>query len=240
MSRELLLAALAAMLVVVAIAAAAPSLRRGNRPPAWLARWGDPLAAGVFLGAGLIHLLPDATAAFLASGRHYPWSFAICGAAALALAMLEYGSSVRSGTRGSALVAAAALAVHSLLAGAALGATSRPAALLALFLALVAHKGAASFSLSRLLAESGLPRAIVLAAQGAFVVALPLGVLAGAAITHRRHDWPLALPVALSLGAGTFLYFGTMHHAQHRSVDDRRWWLAAIGFVGMALIAVMA
>ena len=155
--------------------------------------WGlTALAAGIFLGAGLIHMLPDSAQGYWTYGASYPWPFVICGATIMGLALLERLAWGSGRSAAPALAAAIALAAHSFLAGAALGATSRQAAILVLFLALIAHKGAASFSLAQILTDSSLSRRRAMIVQSAFVVALPLGVVLGAVATAAWHTEVIA------------------------------------------------
>lgn len=102
------------------------------------------------------------------------------------LAMLDGSSDQDEGDRDSAQAAATALSVHGFLAGAAPGPTEGRAAKVVLFIALVAHKGAASFSLSSLLAEGSRLRAAAIVVQGFFVLALPVGMVLSAAIFHDK------------------------------------------------------
>lgn len=237
----MLLAMMTIALVVVAVLAAIPSLRRESGKTSRLAALGDPLAEAVFLGAGLVHMLPDAVHGFVALDIRYPWPFVISGGVALGLVLLGRLGSNAQAPASLSLFAAAALSIHSLLAGAALGTTSGEAALVVLFLALIAHKGAASFSLSRQLAHSSLRRGWAIAVQGGFVIALPIGVVLGTAATYQAQRAPLAIPVILATGAGTFLYFGAMHRPNPAEVAG---WakpvMAIIGFAIMAIVAAVA
>ncbi len=237
MSRDFLLAAMTTTLVVIAVIAALPSfrgrMRQGNSK---LAAIGDPLASGIFLGAGLVHMLPEAGRAFSILTIGYPWPYAICGSVALGLDALERLGSSDKGSRSLPLFAAGVLTIHSLLAGAALGATQDHAAVLLLFLALVAHKGAASFSLARLLAQGSFSRVAAVLTQAIFILALPMGVMLGEVAWHQEQARPLAIPVILTVGAGTFLYFGALHR---RSDGRRRPIIALSGFVIMAMVAAI-
>ena len=51
---------------------------------------GEALASGVFLGAGLLHLLPDAADGFSAQHISYPWVFFLCAITFLVLLSLEH------------------------------------------------------------------------------------------------------------------------------------------------------
>lgn len=230
-----------AALVVVASVSAFPSFAwNGGRTMRRLAGYGDPVAAGVFLGTGLVHMLPAASKGFEQQQIPYPWPFAVCGATALALGALQRMDGSPDGSAASPIMAVCVLAIHSLLAGAALGATTSGLALLGVFLALVAHKGAASFALSRLLSESAIPLRQAIVLQGVFVAALPFGAALGEAALHRS-DLPLAAPVAMALGAGTFIPFGVGHGlSDHEDRSARTSLGSACGFVLMALIAAIA
>lgn len=238
MNSDILLGAMSVALVIVAVLAAAPSLRRRKRKPSPLSDLGDPLAGGVFLGAGLLHMLPDAVDGYLAQGVRYPWPFVICGSVALSLLLLQRLGSGSRAPASLSLFAAAALSIHSLLAGAALGGTSGKAALILLFVALIAHKGAASFSLSRLLAQSQMSRGWAITVQCGFIFALPLGVGLGAAATHLEHGSSIVVPAILAAGAGTFLYFGGMHRPD--TTDANIWAKSAMAILGFAVMAVVA
>lgn len=241
MTKPVLLSLLSLALVAVAIGGAWPSFFPRKTGIARLAHMGDPLAVGIFLGAGLIHLLPHAVAGFAAHGIHYPWAFALAGAVMLALGWTETCS--HSGHRHniSPLAATIALAFHSLLAGLALGAGDTDAAILVIFIALIAHKGAASFALSRLLIGSSLSRSSALVLMAVFIFALPVGVIMGSIATGTGLFHNLAEPVILALGAGTFLHFGTTHHHFNEEPEALHTsWPTIAGFIFMAVIAIVA
>lgn len=51
---------------------------------------GEAFAAGVFLGAGLIHMLGDADSTFNAQGIDFPYAPLLCGAVLLLLLWVEH------------------------------------------------------------------------------------------------------------------------------------------------------
>ncbi|WP_369622508.1 hypothetical protein, partial [Pseudoalteromonas distincta] len=51
---------------------------------------GETLATGVFLGAGLLHMLPDANSLFKKMGYNYPFAFIITGAVFLIFLWFEH------------------------------------------------------------------------------------------------------------------------------------------------------
>lgn len=255
MDKLLLLSLLSLALVVVAVAGAWPSFFSRRAGIARLAHMGDPFAVGVFLGAGLIHMLPEAVHGFTAQGVQYPWAFMLAGAVMLLLGWTEACSHPPHGhghdhqhTQGnghahkvSPLVATAALAFHSVLAGLALGAGQTDAAIFVIFIALIAHKGAAAFALGRLLTGSSLSRSAALILMAIFILALPVGVAFGLLANETMHSSSLVTPVILALGAGTFLHFGTTHHHFDEEPEAlHTGWPTIAGFALMALIAIVA
>ena len=112
------------------------------------------LAAGIFLGVGLIHMLSDANAEFteLWPNIEYPLAFLLAGIVFLLLLYLEHlGREVHHhSTRVEPLwviIAVSLLSIHSLLAGFALGMSQLIPSVI-LFLGIIGHKWAAAFALS--------------------------------------------------------------------------------------------
>ena len=177
---------------------------------------GEAFAAGVFLGAGLIHMLGDADASFNEQGIGYPWAPLLCGVVVLALLAAEHVGNVVSKSEGGSsvvlpLTAVAMLSVHSVLMGAAFGITSSLSTAMVVFLAVLAHKGAASFALGLELARAGLSRLRQWGLFLFFVAMFPIGVLIGQSVSHMTDAHPLVEASFSAAAAGTFLFFGTLH-----------------------------
>ncbi len=237
------------IIVAVALVGGWPLFRR----PELLRRTGplvlgEALACGVFLGAGLIHLLFDAERDFTEAGVDFPWSSVICGSVILALLFLEHlgttmTASKASGSAFLALLAAAVLSIHSLLVGAALGSSSEAAITVVIFIAVVAHKGAAAYALGIELMRSGLSRGLTVLSYGVFVAMFPLGAALGTLVGATQAAHPLWEPVFASLAAGTLLFLGTLHglaantliaRCQHRA----DFLFVVLGFAVMAVVAI--
>lgn len=77
-----------AVLAAGALGGAIP-LHRGPRAGRALA-WGNSFAAGVFLGAGLIHMLPGATEAWESLGWSYPMSFLLAAGGFVLMLLVEH------------------------------------------------------------------------------------------------------------------------------------------------------
>jgi zinc transporter ZupT len=209
---------------------------------------GEAFAAGVFLGAGLIHMLGDADATFDAQGVDFPYAPLLCGAVVLALLWAEHFGDLVARQSGPAsavlpLTAVAMLSVHSLLMGAAFGITSSLSIAMAVFVAVLAHKGAASFALGIELARSPMSHSRQRLLFLFFVVMFPAGVLIGQSVSHMTSAHPLVEASFSALAAGTFLFFGTLHGLASspfiaRCGNTREYGSAVAGFGLMAVVAI--
>ncbi len=219
---------------------------------------GNALGGGVFLGAGLIHLLPDAIdnySGVLGANWDYPLAPLICGAGFLLVLLIEKvivgGDEDKlvsvSGKTDNALypyVLALVLSVHSFIAGMALGAESHLATSLALFLAVIAHKGVAAFALGVGFKRGGVQRSQAIGIITLFSMMTPLGVLCGAIVSGylsgNAARWFEGTFDALA--AGTFLYVAIADIAQGEFSKSRdlalKFAMMLIGLAIMALVAV--
>ena len=80
MSDSVLKLVMVAVVVIISLATGRPALKamRSDRPLPALG-FGEAFAAGIFLGAGLIHMLGDSQSAFDAANVDYPFAMVICG-----------------------------------------------------------------------------------------------------------------------------------------------------------------
>lgn len=211
----------------------------------------EALAAGVFLGAGLIHMLADSAADFAEQGYGYPWSFLLCGGIFLLLLFLEHvGREIYAHSAGErsplfAVLAMIMLSVHSFLAGAAMGLSHDLSIVIVILFAILAHKWAASFSLSIHLIKSRLTTRTALCLFLIFAAMVPLGVSFGHVVSHDLDAYPLLTPIFMALAAGTFLYLGTLHGLSRavmvkQCCDLRHFFYVVAGFILMAAVAVWA
>ena len=208
----------------------------------------ESIAAGVFLGAGLMHMLGDASQGFYALHFSYPYAFLLAGAMFLLLLLLEHvGREIyhKQGEASSwfAILAVIMLSVHSFLAGAALGLSENLSVFLVILLAILAHKWAASLALAVRINQSSLSFKTGAVLFVIFALMLPLGAFTGAAVTGPLNNNPLLEPVFGSLAAGTFLYLGTLHGLERavlvkQCCDLNRFVFVIIGFAIMAIVAI--
>lgn len=211
---------------------------------------GEAIACGVFLGAGLIHMLGDAAQGFIVAGYHYPFAFLLAGVSFLTLLLLEHiGNEMKehhTGTKkGMVLLAAAMLSIHSLLEGAAVGISGDLLTAVVLALAIIAHKWAESFSLSLQINKSEMHFSPGLMLFLGFALMTPLGIFLGDIVLDSAGSHPLLTPIFSSLAAGTFLYIGTLHGLRRatmieRCCNMREFAFMLLGFGLMALVAIWA
>ncbi|MEM0908646.1 MAG: ZIP family metal transporter [Pseudomonadota bacterium] len=250
MQQPELLALFAIILTLTAVAGGYLPMTRGHSFRAHpMAERGEAGAVGVFLGAGLIHMLSDAVDGFSAAGVDAMWPHTIAGATVLALVAVEHAAqrlrrSVDDlGHPSIALLAAAMLSIHTFLAGAALGTRQEISVAVVVFIALLGHKFAAAFALGVTLGRSALALTARWAAFALFVVMLPVGILSGALAAGTKGVSPLLAPFLTALAAGTFIHLALLHDLQDgmmvkRCRDRGNFAIAVAGFLLMALIAL--
>ena len=208
----------------------------------------ESLAAGVFLGAALIHMLGDASDRFYQLSFHYPIAFLLAGITFLFLLWLEHlGREIVASDGESsgafAVLATVMLSVHAFLMGAALGLSATLSVAIVIFLAILAHKWAESFALAVQINKSVFSFKKGVFLFFVFSLMTPLGILLGTSATGFLSNYPLLQPIFSSLAAGTFLYLGTLHGLEKATLikqccDLRRFNFVVLGFAIMAVVAI--
>lgn len=255
---------LLAVLAAAVLGGAVPLRQHPGEPGARFLGLGNALAAGIFLGAGFVHMLPDAHRGFEALGSGYPWAFLLAATAIVFLLLVEHvlvsdrahemvhapaGEAfveLGSGSRGAvgAYAVLAALSVHSLVAGLALGAQRELGDALVIFLAILAHKTMAGFALGVSLVRNPMPRRRAWRLLGVFALATPVGIGVGAMLEVGLHGDARGLLEAsfLALAGGTFAYVATLDILRDELLEPAgrfpKWLLVAAGTAAMALLAV--
>ncbi len=261
---EIKLVLLIAILAAGAAGGALPLLRRKVTVNDRMLGWGNAFAAGVFLAAGIVHMLPDADRTWNRLGWDYPMAFALAGFAFTFMLLVEHvllpehaheEVHAPSGERFAriaehhqdALAAYAvltALSIHALLAGLALGAEPDLARALVISLAIIAHKTAAGFALGVSLARSPLPRAQCWRLIALFALATPVGGLIGAFLgeTIEGRLGASLEALFLSIAAGTFIYVATFDILcdEFPAAGGRftKWLVLTAGVASMSLLAL--
>lgn len=210
---------------------------------------GETFAGGVFLGAGLLHLLPDAESNFaeLLPNMDFPFAALFVGFGILAILVFDRGSR-KDGTQKdrTPVLLMTMLSVHSIIAGAALGIEGGLATSIALFLAIMAHKSSAGFALGVALAKSDTELSDSKRQIYMFSLMTPIGVILGSVMADIFTGHSAIVFEALfdSVAAATFLYMSLgniLAKALQREYDlTFQWVISILGFGTMALIAIVA
>ncbi len=136
------------------------------------------------------------------------------------------------------------LSVHSVILGLALGAQSALTGAVIVFLALVAHRGAAGFALGVGYQRAGLTHRHALPQLTFFSAMTPTGIVVGAGMGAALTGRPDALFEAIfdSLGAGTFVYIAALDIIKTEFDSPRyhgeKWTAAESGFAIVAILAI--
>jgi zinc transporter 1/2/3 len=265
-------AAFAVVVVAIGIGGALlPWVLRGKGSSDRTLALSDTFAGGVLGGAGLIHLLSggidNLRTAFPTVA--YPLALLLAGAGFLLILLIESVVMVKGHSHHEphAPVAIPALqhetswhpdmptvrhpaillvvlSVHSVILGLALGAQTALAGATIVFVAVIAHKGAAAFALGVGYQRAGLSRRRALPELTFFTAMTPAGILIGASIGVVLSGRPDMIFEGIfdSLGAGTFLYIAALDiiKTEFDSPTDhgQKWLATALGFGVMALLAI--
>ena len=217
---------------------------------------GNAFAGGVFLGAGLIHMLPDAQSGFaaIAGGSDFPWFAVVCCLGFLAILFLDnvlvraahqdvLATTRTDGTLYS-YVLMLILSIHSIITGIALGTESRIAQALVILIAVMAHKGTAAFALGVSLVHGGIARRRMIALIALFSCMTPVGIALGIGCMQLLSGRAAQVFEAGfdALAAGTFLYvavLGILHKEFAKSsLIGAKFVLVLAGLTVMAIVAV--
>ena len=208
---------------------------------------GETLATGVFLGAALLHMLPESNAMFNTMGYHYPFAYLITGGIFLLFLWLEHiGKELYHHNDAShpafAILAWLMLSVHSLVLGTALGLSHEYGLIIMLFLAIITHKWAESFAIAMQLNKSSLTAKKSAIFFLIFALMTPLGIFIGWYFGRGVETNSLIDPTLIAVSAGTFLYLGTLHGLERcvmvqRCCNLRDFSFVIIGFLLMASVA---
>ncbi len=211
---------------------------------------GETLATGVFLGAALLHMLPESQTLFLKLGYHYPLGLLITGIVFLLFLWFEHLGEVlyhhhdnHTTHPAFAILAWMMLSLHSLVLGTALGLSKEYSMQIMLFLAIITHKWAESFAIAVQLNKSTLSPKSAIALFLSFALMTPLGIWVGYYFGHDVSTNSLMDPLLMAISAGTFLYLGTLHGLERcvmvqRCCNLRDFSFVIVGFLLMAAVAV--
>ncbi|MBU0456417.1 MAG: ZIP family metal transporter [Pseudomonadota bacterium] len=221
--------------------------------------YGDSFAGGIFLGAGLLHLLPDAHELFSQLWHtDYPLAFLVCALSIIFLRIIEDGigghfEELHTKHTWVAFLLAILLSIHSIIEGVALGVVQTITLFLVIFIAIIAHKGSAAFALGIKMQKSELNKSFIFYLMLIFALMTPVGILFGTIISSMLHARAGNIVEALfnAIAAGTFIYIAAFHCRE--SNDDQHCacceeyeppisaWIQLVCFsIGTILMAILA
>lgn len=246
--------ALAALLIFLTsiVTVIYPLRRKAHLHHTYSIELGEAFASGIFLGAAFFHMLPNALDNFHVaySNIHYPVPEAVCASGFILLLFLERLSLARSlfnPQHTIPYILAIILVIHSFTEGAALGIGQSFAEAFMIFIAIIAHKGSASFALCVTLLRYHLPlnRIIFIIVFFSLMTPLGIGVGTGVNLLTASSGGELTACFFNAFAAGTFLYIATLHPIQfHQRLDGvqglREFSFLFSGLLIMAIIAVWA
>ena len=200
---------------------------------------GEALSSGLFLGAGLLLLLPEALEDHVLS--QYPWPTFVLGLMLLLLLWFEHvlNESKRQSISFN-LCAFLMLMMHAFFEGIALGHTHSMSEFFPLFIAIIIHKWIESLAVILLYREQ---RSLMIYFTLTLACATPLGMGFGMLLKAHFGQYPMADPIIDSIATATFIYIGTLHGLKKSvlidkccNLKDYMW--VIIGFLIMSLLTL--
>jgi len=211
----------------------------------------EAIASGIFLGAALFHMLPDAIEGFeKLNGTPFQYSIALATLTYVTLVIIERGSSVfmehHLKEKLTGYLLTLVLSIHSIIAGAALGISTTLGAAMVIFIAIMAHKSCASFAMVIKLRQVLDNRKHIMMLLLIFSLMTPIGILAASSVSDILADHAGIKTEATlnAITAGTFFYSGTLDHfgrqLKPQRLINRFWKFVALisGMTAMGLIAI--
>lgn len=203
---------------------------------------GDAFASGIFLGAALFHMLPEAIHGFehTLTTFHYPIAELLCASGFLLLLFCERLSSITS-TSNIPFVFITIIVLHALIEGTVLGINTTVASATIIFIAILVHKSSESFALAVTLNRAPLSLHTAIVIIILFSLMTPIGIAIGTLLGEFTH-WQLLSASINAFAAGTFLYLSTLHHINHhhRAYEQEGFSEFLMLLLGLSLMAAVS
>jgi len=215
---------------------------------------GSTFAAGIFLGAGLIHMLPDASEGFKdVINIDFPFaSFTACLGFLLILFIEKImvneqdisSKQIDNKSASYLYILISILSIHSIITGIALGTENQIGQSIILTIVILAHKGSAAFSLAIKMLKNDMKNSSIIKLIILFSFMTPLGIMIGTFLSNILSGKASEFSIALfdALAAGTFLYVAIMDIFQeefkNRKHTTLKLMMSIFGLFLMALLAV--
>lgn len=176
----------------------------------------EAVASGIFIGAAIFHILPDAERGFTQLNVNYLMAIFLCIIGFIMLVLIEQSSIKLNNTvnrsKITGLLLAISLSIHSLIEGAALGINMTIAGAFVIFVAIIVHKSLACFALIVSLRRANFTKKRVMGILVLFSLMTPLGIFLASIIgnTLQQDTSLMAEAVLNAVTAGSFIYIGTL------------------------------
>lgn len=206
---------------------------------------GNTFAAGIFLGAGLIHMLPDAAQGFSdVVDSDFPFAPFIASLGFLLILFIERIMVRDEDINSYPYILIAILSIHSIIAGIALGTENQMGQSIVIAIVVLAHKGSAAFALAISMIKAQMQKTKIIKMIVMFSFMTPIGIVIGTIMSNLLSSTASEFSIALfdALAAGTFIYIAIME-IFHEEFQDRtnlylKLVMAILGVLFMALLAV--
>lgn len=176
----------------------------------------EALASGIFIGAALFHMLPDAQHGFAQLDVSYPVAITLCVIGFIMLILIERTSITLNkklhSSQITGILLTVVLSIHSIIEGAALGINMTISGAFVIFVAIIAHKSLASFALIVSLRRANFHQKHIMIMLLIFSLMTPIGIFMASFIGHALENdaGVYAESILNAITAGTFLYIGTL------------------------------
>jgi len=212
------------------------------------------LAGGFFLGAALLHLLPEAQESLEILDGAIPWAMVFCLVGFLLILFLEklvisgdhhapHATTLSGKSPLYPYVLTIVLSLHSVIAGYALGAGGTMNMVMIIFAAEISHKLSAAFALGVSLVRSGIETSRLRRVLLLFALMTPLGIGLGEFVSSRIQGETSTVVSSIinAIAAGTFLYVAIVDilHEEFESIE-RRWVKFALLMGGLGFMALLS
>jgi len=221
-----------------------------SRPHSESLEMGEAFASGIFLGVAFFHMLPASIASFhrLWGTVNYPVAELICVLGFISLLFLERLALVThcdKETTGIPYILTLMLMIHSLIEGCALGINATFTESLMIFIAIMAHKGSASFALCVTLLRHHISLRNIFAIVLFFALATPVGIFLGTTLDALSYleKGQLLEAIFNAFATGSFFYMATLHHVRfHQRTAEKMHGMLEFLFlvIGLGLMAGVA
>lgn len=207
---------MAALLLFIVAMAAGLLPMRFNHNHTKHRQFTDSITNGIFLGAAIFHMLPDAQRGFSEIGlNHYPYALLLCFSGIILLQLIKYiavyFNQGLDNSRLTGLIILMVLCLHSLIEGATLGINTLLVNAFVIFIAIIAHKSCDSFALASTLKRYPIHQAHLFIIT-AYSLMTPLGIAIASNIISilSNHSGILVESTLNAIAAGTFIYIGAL------------------------------